>query len=123
MSTATIARPTHFLDEAMLSRFRERAPGYDRENRFFHEDFEELRSAGYLKFAVPKHHGGSGRNLVDYQRELVRLASYAPATALATNMHMAWTGLAADLEGSGDHSFDWLSQEVGAGEVIARSCQ
>ena len=61
MSTATIARPTHFLDEAMLSRFRERAPGYDRENRFFHEDFEELRSAGYLKFAVPKHHGGSGQ--------------------------------------------------------------
>ncbi len=119
MSTATLSRPTHFLDEAMLARFRERAPAYDRENTFFHEDFEELRSAGYLKFAVPKHHGGSGRNLVDYQRELVRLASYAPATALATNMHMMWVGLAGDLERSGDHSFDWLSKEAGAGEVIA----
>ena len=98
MSTATIARPTHFLDEAMLLRFRERAPGYDRENSFLHEDFEELRNAGDLMFAVPKHHGGSGRNLVEYQRELVRLASFAPATALATNMHMMWVGLAGDLE-------------------------
>jgi len=31
------------LSEAMLQRFRERAPGYDRDNRFFHEDFDELR--------------------------------------------------------------------------------
>ena len=34
------------LPEAMLQRFRERAPGYDRENRFFQEDFDELRGAG-----------------------------------------------------------------------------
>ena len=36
------------LSEAMLQRFRDRAPGYDRENRFFQEDFDDLRGAGYL---------------------------------------------------------------------------
>jgi hypothetical protein len=34
------------LSEEMLQRFSERAPGYDRENRFFQEDFDELRQAG-----------------------------------------------------------------------------
>ena len=32
----------------MLARFDERAPAYDRDNRFFTEDFEELRASGYL---------------------------------------------------------------------------
>src|ERR1043166_446808 len=42
------------LTDDMLARFHERAPIYDRENRFFDEDFEELRRAGYLTIAVPK---------------------------------------------------------------------
>jgi hypothetical protein len=36
----------------MLQRFHARAPGHDRENRFFPEDFDELRQAGYLAIAV-----------------------------------------------------------------------
>ena len=32
-----------YVDAEMLARFDERAPMYDRENRFFDEDFEELR--------------------------------------------------------------------------------
>jgi hypothetical protein len=45
---ATIPTTTNgqILSEDVLARCRERAPGYDRENRFFFEDFEELRSAG-----------------------------------------------------------------------------
>ena len=42
----------------LLDRCLERAPGYDRDNRFFQEDFEELRDAGYLLTAVPKEFGG-----------------------------------------------------------------
>jgi hypothetical protein len=42
------------LSEELLRRFHERAPVYDRENRFFAEDFEELRKTGYLKMAVPR---------------------------------------------------------------------
>ena len=37
----------------MLQRFDERAPAYDRENRFFSEDFEELRASGYLSAPLP----------------------------------------------------------------------
>ena len=33
------------LTDEMLQRFAERAPQYDRENRFFTEDFEELRAS------------------------------------------------------------------------------
>ena len=43
----TIAeRSTTLLTPEMLQRFDERAPVYDRENRFFAEDFEELRDSG-----------------------------------------------------------------------------
>ncbi|MFT5316418.1 MAG: hypothetical protein ACI9UK_002264, partial [Candidatus Krumholzibacteriia bacterium] len=35
------------LSPEMLLRFQERAPIYDRENRFFSEDFEELRETEY----------------------------------------------------------------------------
>jgi hypothetical protein len=33
------ATPTSMLSEAMLNRFSDRAPGYDRDNRYFEEDF------------------------------------------------------------------------------------
>ena len=38
------------LSEAILARCAERAATYDRDNRFFSEDFEELRAARYLLF-------------------------------------------------------------------------
>jgi alkylation response protein AidB-like acyl-CoA dehydrogenase len=103
----------------MLARFHERAPIYDRDNRFFDEDFEELRSAGYLKIAVPQEMGGAGMSLAQVIQEQRRLAYYAPATALAVNMHIYWTGLVADLHRMGDASIDWLLEEAGAGEVFA----
>ncbi|HET6346965.1 MAG TPA: acyl-CoA dehydrogenase family protein, partial [Myxococcota bacterium] len=96
------------LDASMLARFAQRAPAYDRENRFFDEDFAELRDAGYLKLAIPKDLGGGGLTLADVAREQGRLAYYAPATALAVNMHLYWTGVAADLRRQGDTSLEWL---------------
>ena len=80
------------LSDALLERFRERAATYDRENRFFDEDFDELRDAGYLNLAVPRDLGGPGLTLAEVGREQRRLAYYAPATALAVNMHLYWTG-------------------------------
>ena len=53
------------LTEDMLERFRTRAPAYDRENKFFQEDFDELKAAGYLKMTVPKELGGMGFSLYD----------------------------------------------------------
>ena len=48
------------LTDDMLARFDERAPTYDRENRFFDEDFAELKASGYLDVAIPTELGGGG---------------------------------------------------------------
>ena len=106
------------LSDAMLQAFAERCGGYDRENRFFQEDFDDLRRAGYLTMAVPKELGGRGMNLAQVAREQRRLGYYAPATALGINMHVYWVGLVADLWRSGDRSLEWLLQEAMAGEVF-----
>ena len=107
------------LSDEIIAHCGDRAAGYDRDNRFFTEDFEELRAAGYLKMAVPKELGGGGMSLADVCREQRRLAYRAPATALATNMHLYWTGVAADLRKMGDASLEWILREAAAGEVFA----
>jgi len=107
------------LSEDVIARCGSRAAGYDRENRFFAEDFEELRAAGYLKMAIPTELGGHGMSLAEVCREQRRLAYRAPATALATNMHLYWTGVAADLRRMGDASLEWMLREAAAGEVFA----
>jgi alkylation response protein AidB-like acyl-CoA dehydrogenase len=109
----------HLLSEEILARCFERAPVYDRENRFFDEDFEELREAGYLKMAVPREFGGMGMSLAEAAREQRRLAYYSPAAALGLNMHIYWTGVAADLWRAGDRSLEWLLGAAAAGEVFA----
>jgi alkylation response protein AidB-like acyl-CoA dehydrogenase len=107
------------LTEEMLARFASRAANYDRENRFFEEDFEELRAAKYLLMPVPVKFGGAGMSLSEVLREQRRLAYYAPATALALNMHLYWAGVAADLWRRGDSSLEWILKDAAAGEVFA----
>src|SRR6516164_3638199 len=107
------------LTDEMLARFASRAANYDRENRFFEEDFEELRAAKYLLMPVPVKFGGAGMSLAEVLGEQRRLAYYAPATALALNMHLYWVGVAADLWRRGDNSLEWILKEAAAGEVFA----
>ena len=107
------------LPETLLARCRERAPEYDRDNRFFQEDFDELKAAGYLRMAIPRDFGGLGMNVAEVGRETRRLAMYAPATALALNMHNYWVGNAADALRSGDTSLQWILEEAAAGEIFA----
>ena len=107
------------LTEEMLARFASRAASYDRENRFFEEDFEELRAAKYLLMPVPVKFGGAGLSLSEVCREQRRLAYYAPATALALNMHLYWAGVAADLWRRGDNSLEWILKDAAAGEIFA----
>ncbi|HXJ89179.1 MAG TPA: acyl-CoA dehydrogenase family protein [Candidatus Binatia bacterium] len=107
------------LTEDMLARFASRAANYDRENRFFGEDFEELRAANYLLMPLPAKFGGAGMSLAEVLREQRRLAYYAPATALGLNMHLYWVGVAADLWRRGDSSLEWILKEAAAGEIFA----
>ncbi len=107
------------LTEDMLTRFDSRAATYDRENRFFDQDFEELRAAKYLILPVPSEFGGPGLSLAEVCREQRRLAYFAPATALAVNMHLYWVGIAADLWRRGDTSLEWMLRDAAAGEIFA----
>ncbi len=118
---ATILKPptNTVLPNEMLERFQQRAGAYDRENRFFFEDFEELRDSGYLTMAVPEELGGRGYNLAQVMQHQRRLGYYAAPTALAVNMHLYWTGLVADLWRAGDRSGEWLLREAANGAVFA----
>jgi alkylation response protein AidB-like acyl-CoA dehydrogenase len=111
--------PASSLTSEMLARFESRAATYDRENRFFDQDFEELRTAGYLRLPIPRELGGAGFTLVQMAREQRRLGYHAPATALAVNMHLYWVGLAADLWRKGDRSLEWILRDAAAGEIFA----
>jgi alkylation response protein AidB-like acyl-CoA dehydrogenase len=111
--------PDDVLPAALLERIRGRAAGYDRNNAFFDEDLEELAAAGYLKLFVPASDGGRGLGLEAAAQVQRRLATAAPATALAVNMHLVWTGVAYVLAARGDHSLDFVLQEAARGEIFA----
>lgn len=107
------------LNDELLEGIRSRAPGYDRDNAFFTEDFDELTAAGYLNALVPERLGGAGLSLEEAVVEQSRLAEYGPATALAVNMHLIWTGVAKTMLDRGDDSLEFVLRESVAGEVFA----
>lgn len=118
-TTGTASSVPSVLSADLLARCAERAPRYDRENTFCHDDFTELRAAGYLTLAVPRELGGAGCSMSELMQETRRLAYHAPATALAINMHHYWVGVAADLRRFGDPSLEWILSRAAAGDVFA----
>ena len=115
----TAERSAGVVTDAIVDACGSRAAAYDQDNEFFKDDFEQLRDAGYLKMAVPKEFGGMGMSLEQVIQEERKLAYRAPATALALNMHLYWTGVAADMRKMGDNSLEWVLEEAGRGEVYA----
>jgi alkylation response protein AidB-like acyl-CoA dehydrogenase len=111
--------PADILPEPLLDRIRSRASGYDRDNAFFQEDLDELAAAGYLKIFVPVSDGGLGLGLAEAAQLQRRLATAAPATALAINMHLVWTGVAHVLACRGDSSLGFILREAAQGEIFA----
>lgn len=107
------------LTDDLIARVHDRAPAHDRDNTFPHDDLADLRAAGYLTAFVPAELGGAGLTLEEVAREQVRLAAAAPATALAVNMHLVVTGMAALLATDGDDSMRFVLQDAAAGEVFA----
>lgn len=97
------------LTEELLAGIRSRAADYDRENRFFDEDLAALRDAGYLR----------PRSLSQAVADQRLLAAYAPATALAVNMHLVVVGIAHALAERGDDSLAWILADAEAGELFA----
>ncbi|GAB3616442.1 acyl-CoA dehydrogenase family protein [Okibacterium endophyticum] len=110
---------THPLSEELLERIRSRAADYDRRNAFFDDDLEEVSAAGYLRAFVPADRGGLGMSLRDVANQQQRLAGAAPATALAVNMHLVWTGVAKVLLDRGDTSLHFVLDGAAAGQLYA----
>ncbi|WP_417563270.1 acyl-CoA dehydrogenase family protein [Microbacterium sp.] len=108
-----------YLPDELLERFRERAAVYDRENSFFDDDLAELRERGYLLLFVPASLGGAGLSLSEVSRLQQRLATAAPATALAVNMHLMCTGVVKAMVDRGDTSLTYVFDEAAAGEIFA----
>src|SRR5690606_34933759 len=99
-----------FLPDELLERFRERAARVDRDNVFPDEDLAELKDAGYLAILVPQALGGAGLGLAEASMLQQRLAGAAPATALAINMHLVWTGVAKVLADRGIETLRFVQE-------------
>ncbi|WP_144873885.1 acyl-CoA dehydrogenase family protein [Microbacterium sp. 1.5R] len=111
--------PSTYLPDDLLDRIRERAPQYDRDNTFPQQDLDELRDAGYLSILVPTERGGAGLGLAEAAILQQRLATAAPATALAINMHLVWTGVAKVFSDRGVPGLEFVQDGAVAGEVFA----
>ena len=121
MSASDAARfdPALHLPDDLLERIRERAAVHDRENTFPQHDLDELREAGYLSILVPREFGGAGLGLAEAAVLQQRLATAAPATALAINMHLVWTGVAKVFSDRGVPGLEFVQRGAAAGEVFA----
>ena len=106
------------LDDALLARIRSRAASHDTDNTFPFDDVTELAEAGYLRALVPVEFGGLGLTLPQLAAEQARLAAHAPATALAVNMHLVWTGVAKAMHDRGDTALDFLLTEAAQGAIF-----
>lgn len=111
--------PADHLSDELLDRIRERAPVHDRENTFPQQDLDELRDAGYLRILVPEDRGGAGLGLEQAAILQQRLATASPATALAINMHLVWTGVAKVFGDRGVPGLEFVQDGAAAGEVFA----
>ena len=111
--------PARHLPDDLLERIRERAAVHDRENTFPQQDLDELREAGYLSILVPRERGGAGLGLVEAAALQQRLACAAPATALAINMHLVWTGVAKVFSDRGVPGLEFVQDGAVAGDVFA----
>lgn len=107
------------LPDDLLETLRGRAAGYDEDNRFFTEDLEDLKAAGYLTMLVPEEFGGHGFTLRQASQAQRRLAQAAPATALGINMHHVIMGMAYTLWRRGDRRLDWVFEDATRGEIFA----
>ncbi|MEU2202782.1 acyl-CoA dehydrogenase family protein [Microbacterium oleivorans] len=111
--------PAAHLPDDLLARIRSRAAAVDAENVFPEEDLADLRAAGYLAILVPTELGGAGLGLREASVLQQRLAGAAPATALAINMHLVWTGVAKVMSDRGDDALHFLQEGAARGEVFA----
>lgn len=107
------------LAAGLADKFAARAAEHDRENTFPFEDYEDMRSSGYLNLTVPEELGGGGATLLDLVLAQERLAMGDGSIALAVNMHLSPVGQwAAIWRRTGNESLEQVLRGVAAGEIV-----
>jgi L-evernosamine nitrososynthase len=85
--TTEIGKRLVEIAEAHAEDFATRADRHDRENSFPFENFEAMRTSGYMAATVPEELGGMGlTSSYDFALGTNRIARGCGATALASNM-------------------------------------
>jgi alkylation response protein AidB-like acyl-CoA dehydrogenase len=94
MSVKTPPPHTQILQTAadLAQLFAARAAQHDAAGTFPHENYADLRAAGYHKLTVPLEYGGWGAGLYDAVRAQETLAMGDGSTALAIGMHIQTVG-------------------------------
>lgn len=102
--------------------FAERAPEIDRDARFPHENYKDLRDAGLLALCIPSQYGGLGADYQTYFLVASEIGRHCGATALTLNMHscsMLWSGpLADDLPMTDDERRDHQERRTALYDLV-----
>lgn len=77
------------LMAALGPSFEARAAKFDSEASFPHENFADLRDAGFLGLCIPERFGGMGADFATYALVAEELGRHCGSTALTFNMHTA----------------------------------
>jgi alkylation response protein AidB-like acyl-CoA dehydrogenase len=110
------------LVSTLAQRFAERAARYDADGSFPHENFADLREAGYHKLTVPVAYGGWGAGLLDAVMAQEILGMGDGSTALAMTMHVQTLGAASSGESWDQGVFERLCHEVTSHGALVNSC-
>jgi len=91
MTDPTTERSNELVEQvrALGPTFTERAVRYDREAAFPYENFDDLRSIGFLGLCIPARYGGLGADFATYALVAEEIGRYCGSTALTFNMHSA----------------------------------
>lgn len=74
--------------EKLSKEFAKRADYYDRNGAFPFENFDALKTEGYLQLTIPKEFGGYGLSLYEFLLVQEKIAQGDGATALSLGWHL-----------------------------------
>lgn len=115
------------LAEEHAEAFAARAEKHDREGTFPFENFDDLRTSGFMAATAPEWSGGLGlESLHDLMVGMSRLARGDGSTAIAANMHVAGVAVVSRMlrraRTAGDfatvQTLEELLTAIGAGKIV-----
>ncbi|WAH35862.1 acyl-CoA dehydrogenase family protein [Alicyclobacillus dauci] len=120
--TSEVERSRLKLIKELSETFAERAAKHDEAGSFPHENIEDLKAAGYVKWTVPKIYGGEEISLREFLMYQEQLARGDGSTALAIGWHV---GMILNLRAS--HAFPEpifkdLCESIMQGSGLINSC-